>query len=73
MQDYPMYTVQADGANERGLTIQFRVELGAGGGLPGLASAEAVAQTLMDAAAAGGATAVSATRTDLSGSAIPRT
>lgn len=66
MQDYPVYTVEADGSSETGLTVELRVELGAGGGLEGLPSAEAVVQALVDAATQAGAINVSSTCTNLS-------
>lgn len=73
MQDYPIYKVYGWGPSEREVAVEYRVETGAGGGLEGMADAEAVARALMDALVAAGATSVSATRQDLTPTVIPRT
>lgn len=71
MQAYPVYTVQAEGAAETGMNVELRVQRGAGGGLPGMATAEAVVQALAAAMVAAGATRITAVAQDVQTSVIP--
>lgn len=60
MQDFPVYTVHAEAGQETGVDVELRVQMGAGGGLPGMQSSDAVVQALVGAIREAGATVVSA-------------
>ena len=62
MQAYPVYTVTGATDGERSTTIELRVQMDAGGGLPGIATPEAVVQVLVAAMPAAGAMQVMATQ-----------
>lgn len=59
MQEFPVYTVHAEAGEETGVDVEMRVQMGAGGGLPGLKSSDAVVKALMAAMTEAGATVVS--------------
>ena len=59
MQEFPVYTVHAEAGEETGVDVEMRVQMGAGGGLPGMANPDVVVQALMAAMTEAGATVVS--------------
>ena len=71
MQAYPVYTVQAEAGGETGMDVELRVQRGAGGGLPGMPTAEAVVQALAAAMVAAGATRITAVMQDVQTSVVP--
>ncbi|PZT70208.1 hypothetical protein DN402_31825 [Streptomyces sp. SW4] len=73
MQQHPVYTVVGSSIGERMVVVEYRVEIGPGGGLEGMLTGDAVARALMDAMTTAGATTVTATRQDLASAAINRT
>ncbi|MFD8805554.1 hypothetical protein [Streptomyces sp. NPDC059597] len=73
MQEYPVYTVRGETGGERATTVELRVQMEAGGGLPDMETAEAVVQALATAMTAAGALRVTATKDDLQSSSIPVT
>ncbi|MFC7817546.1 hypothetical protein ACFUTR_23230 [Streptomyces sp. NPDC057367] len=70
MQQHPVYTVVGSSTGERMVVVEYRVEIGPGGGLDGMLTGDAVARTLMEAMTTAGATTVTATRQDLASSPI---
>jgi hypothetical protein len=58
VEDYPVYLVHAEAGAETGVDVEMRVLMGAGGGLPGMASPDAVVKALAAAIAEAGATVV---------------
>ena len=71
VQAYPVYTVQAEASGETGMDVELRIQRGAGGGLPGMLTAEAVVQALAAAMTAAGAARVTAVAQDVQTSIVP--
>ena len=71
MQAFPVYIVQAEGGDETGMVVELRIQRGAGGGLPGMATGDAVVKALAEAMAAAGATRVTAAVDSVQTSAVP--
>lgn len=65
MQDYPVYTVRGETSGERATLVELRVQMEAGGGLPGLETPEAVVQAVADAMRATGVVNVTASKTSV--------
>ncbi|MCX4703855.1 hypothetical protein [Streptomyces sp. NBC_01373] len=71
MQPYPIFTVQASGPNETGVTAEVRCQLDAGGGLPEARTADDVMQVVATALAGAGATTVSISKAELVTADVP--
>lgn len=65
MQAYPVYTVHAEASGETGMDVELRVQMGAGGGLEGMESPEALVQALTAAMTDAGAVSVTASVQDV--------
>jgi hypothetical protein len=71
MQEYPVYQVHAEAGAETGVDAEIRISMGAGGGLPGMATATDVVTALCRAMTDAGATVVTATLEEVQSSSVP--
>lgn len=68
---YPYYAVSASGGNETGVSLEVRLEIGAGGGLAGFEDEAAVLQALAAMFTSVEGTAVRITATILQSDQVP--
>lgn len=68
---YPYYAINASGSNETGVSLEVRVEIGAGGGLTGFEDEGTVLQAIAGMFASVEGTTVRITATSLKSDPVP--